>query len=111
GALSLAHAFAYAGCPSVLMSLWPVDDQSTQQLMRGFYQGLGDGLNKSEALRQARQAYLAQHDLSHPYYWGAFVMIGDDQSLQLPFSFWNWWWLLPLIGGLLIFWKTQFRQS
>ncbi|MFK7925420.1 MAG: CHAT domain-containing protein, partial [Bacteroidia bacterium] len=86
GNLSLAHAFAYAGCPSVVMSLWPVNDQSTQDLMEAFYTALKGGHSKSKALQIARKKYLQEHDLTHPYYWGAFVSIGDDASLSPPLS-------------------------
>ena len=38
GVLSLARAFAYAGSPNVVMSLWPVDDQLTSGLVKAFYE-------------------------------------------------------------------------
>ena len=40
GVLSLGRAFAYAGCPSIVMSLWPAQDKATADIMRYFYQGL-----------------------------------------------------------------------
>lgn len=84
GSLSLAHAFAYAGCPSVVMSLWPVNDQSTQDLMEAFYEELKLEQSKSIAMQKARLRYLEEHDLTHPYYWGAFVTIGDDTPISPP---------------------------
>ncbi|MEL7530230.1 MAG: CHAT domain-containing protein [Bacteroidota bacterium] len=118
GNLSLAHAFAYAGCPSVVMSLWPVDDQSTQDLMEAFYQALKAGNSKSQSLRIARQKYLAEHDLSHPYYWGAFVSIGDDSPLSSPRSVSNFMikLLLYLLLAYLLYWigkniRKKFNRS
>jgi CHAT domain-containing protein len=51
--IGLTRAFIYAGTPSVVASLWKVDDRSTAQLMRGFYKNLMT-MTKVEALRQAQ---------------------------------------------------------
>ncbi len=85
GALSLARAFAYAGSPSIVMSHWPVDDQTTAQLMRYFYEYLGEGQKKSEALRNAKLSILNNsHSIrAHPFYWGSFVVMGDDNPIDL----------------------------
>jgi CHAT domain-containing protein len=51
---ALNRAFMYAGAPSVIASLWSVDDDATQQLMIAFYSHLKEGLSKAEALRAAQ---------------------------------------------------------
>ena len=56
GIYSLARAFRYAGCPSVVSSLWKADGQATTDLMEAFYQALEKGYSKSEALQKARSA-------------------------------------------------------
>ncbi|MEL6558062.1 MAG: CHAT domain-containing tetratricopeptide repeat protein [Bacteroidota bacterium] len=83
GIVSLARGFAYAGVPSVVMSHWQVDDRSTSLLMEKFYQQLSEGKSKSEALRVAKIAYLkeAKGIMRHPFYWGAFVVIGDNSPI------------------------------
>jgi CHAT domain-containing protein/tetratricopeptide (TPR) repeat protein len=55
--VGLTRAWIYAGTPSVLATLWPVDDLSSQLLMESFYRELAAGTAKSEALRKA-QIYL-----------------------------------------------------
>lgn len=50
GIMSLARAFAYAGCLSIVMSHWLVDDRASAQLMDHFYRYLSEGLPKDEAL-------------------------------------------------------------
>lgn len=84
GIMSLARAFAYAGVPSMIMSMWKVDDESTSQLMELFYRNIGNGLTISEALRHAKLEYIrtAEPAKKHPFYWGAFVSIGDDRSIE-----------------------------
>ena len=53
--IGLTRAFIYAGTPSVLVSLWSVDEVSTGLLMTAFYRGLRAGLTKAEALRAAQR--------------------------------------------------------
>lgn len=83
GIMSLARAFAFAGTPSVVMSHWQVDDKSTSELMILFYEYLSKGMTKSKALRKAKLSYLESTDPTriHPFFWGAFVVVGDDQPV------------------------------
>ena len=85
GLIGLARAFFYAGAASVCATLWSVEDESTAELMERFYGYLlkhgndnNSAIDKSEALRLA-QLDLIKHGegLSHPYYWAAFVLIGQ----------------------------------
>jgi CHAT domain-containing protein len=73
--VSLNRAFLYAGTPSVMASLWSVDDKVTGLLMERFYTHLRSGMTKAEALRQAQMDVRAEYP--HPYYWAAFVLTGD----------------------------------
>jgi CHAT domain-containing protein len=88
GVFSLARSFMYAGVPSIVMSLWKVNDQSTSQIMPLFYQNLSKGMEKSRALRDAKLEYLETAELAyrHPFYWASFVALGDPQPLRLPTS-------------------------
>lgn len=102
GVMSLGRAFAYAGCPSIVMSLWPAQDQSTADIMTYFYQGLSKGYSKDEALRKAKLKYLENADdlFAHPFYWAGFVVQGDPSPITLSKGV-SYWWIL--ICGLLIF--------
>lgn len=75
GVFGLQRAFLLAGAQSVLMSLWKVNDQLTQQLMSDFYRFWLAGSSKPQALRQAQMNLRKQHP--EPYYWGAFVLLGQ----------------------------------
>jgi CHAT domain-containing protein/Tfp pilus assembly protein PilF len=83
GLMSLARAFMHAGTPSVLASLWKVDDAGTADLMIDFYQLWREGmkvgkrtvrLSKAEALRRAQLKAIAAG--SQPFYWAPFVLVG-----------------------------------
>ncbi len=87
GVLSLSRAFMYAGCPSLTVSLWNLPDIASSDLMIAYYQNLLLGQSIDAALRNAQLHYLAKIDhpsFSHPYYWGAFITIGDSSPIDFP---------------------------
>ncbi|NER35908.1 MAG: CHAT domain-containing protein [Oscillatoria sp. SIO1A7] len=77
-ALGLAGVAVRAGARSTLASLWYVSDEATAILMERFYQELANSsVTKAEALRRAQEAILQDRRLSHPYYWSAFMLVGN----------------------------------
>ncbi|MFN8608178.1 MAG: CHAT domain-containing protein [Vulcanimicrobiota bacterium] len=74
---SLAEAFSVAGGQSVLASLWSVSDEATRLLMANFYREVLGGRTLGEGLRQAQLSTLRQPQFAHPFYWGAFTLLGD----------------------------------
>ncbi len=79
GVVGLSRAFIYAGARSTVVSLWNVNDVATAELMKNFYQNLGRGMPKDDALRQAKLALTGRSMAiwRHPYFWAPFVLIGD----------------------------------
>ena len=77
-ALGLAGIATRSGARSTLATLWQINDQTTAQVMETFYQALTTGtITKAEALRQAQQVVLKDPDLQHPFYWAAYVLVGN----------------------------------
>ncbi len=74
--MSLTRAFAAAGTPSILSTLWPVEDEATRGLMVHFY-GLLNKNDKASALRSAQLALLSDPRTAHPFFWAPFILIGD----------------------------------
>jgi len=94
GILSLARSFMYAGTPSLVVSLWPVNDGSTAVIMKLFYENLANGTTKAVALQQAKLFYLKNTNgtVSHPAFWSPFIQLGDSKpidfkSKEVPYSF------------------------
>jgi CHAT domain-containing protein len=78
--ISLSRAFAVAGSPTTVATLWPVDDESTKIIMINFYDGLKKGITKAEAMRQAQIALIKKGDFHiHPFFWAPYVMIGNPK--------------------------------
>ncbi len=73
--VGLDRAFIYAGTPSVIASLWYVDDQATSSLMNSFYFHLKRGLSKADSLRAAQLETRIKYP--SPYFWASFVLTGD----------------------------------
>ncbi|HYJ89376.1 MAG TPA: CHAT domain-containing protein [Pyrinomonadaceae bacterium] len=75
GLMSLMRAFMYAGTPSVLVSLWNVNDETAADLMIRFYRHLKTpGTRKNEALRLAQLETI--EDNGFAFFWAPFVLIG-----------------------------------
>ncbi len=114
GVSSLGRAFAFAGCPNTVMSLWSVNDQSTVRLMSYFYQNLKDGVPKAEALRAAKIEFLEKQPavLRAPFYWASFVYYGDNLPIEIStfssagmFSWAGWILGVFLVFGIYYFMK------
>ncbi|WP_163323488.1 CHAT domain-containing protein [Draconibacterium mangrovi] len=88
GLMSLARGFLYAGCPSVIMSLWEVEDAAGTKIMTSFYKYLKAGKTKDEALRLAKLKYLEESNsrLAHPHYWMSFKCIGDNSPVYTSYD-------------------------
>ncbi|MEA5504702.1 CHAT domain-containing protein [Halotia wernerae UHCC 0503] len=77
GVIGLSRSFISAGVPSVIVSLWAVDDSSTSILMTEFYQNLQQNLDKAIALRKAILTTMKKYP--SPKYWAAFTLIGEAE--------------------------------
>ncbi len=78
GLIGMTRAFLYAGASNLVVSLWPVNDESTAELMRYFYENLKKGVGKKSALQNAKVKLIHSNDWKrNPFYWGAFVLRGE----------------------------------
>lgn len=75
--IGLVRGFLYAGVPSMVASLWKVDDEATASLMSNFHLLLKLGNSKGEALRKAQLQLMRTERTRHPYFWAAFVLYGS----------------------------------
>jgi CHAT domain-containing protein len=82
GVISLARAFAYAGCESTINSLWKADDKATSFILGEFHIYLQKGYTKSKALQQAKLDYLKSNALNKsPAYWAHLILIGNTEPV------------------------------
>ncbi len=81
-ALGIAGVAVRSGARSTIATLWSVKDESTVALMDEFYQQLAQNsasssMTKAEALRQAQISLINSPNFNHPFFWSAFVLIGN----------------------------------
>ena len=69
----------------MVVSLWQVNDGSTSMIMNFFYKNLKKGLNKAEALRQAKLAYIkdSRGITGHPALWSPFIQLGNKNAITI----------------------------
>lgn len=85
GIFSLARGFYAAGIPSLITTLWPVDNQATYAITELFYKYLQQGKPKDEALRDAKLEYMNSGDKTKmlPYLWASAILIGNADAIQI----------------------------
>lgn len=115
GILGMSKAFFESGSKSVVVSLWEVNDKYTSKFMILFYKRLGEGFDKSEALRLAKLDFIKEYS-PNPFYWSAFILNGNISKIELNKRV-N---LLPYFIGLLalisvsvlfIYWRKKQKLS
>lgn len=102
GILSLARSFMYAGTPSLVVSLWQVNDASTARIMGYFYDNLSQQMNKAEALQLAKLEYLKTTSgiAAHPAFWASFIQLGNKTPIVIETKSDTWAYTLGGIGVL-----------
>ncbi|MEW5683716.1 MAG: CHAT domain-containing protein [Pseudomonadota bacterium] len=86
---ALASAFAVAGVPSTLATLWPVNSEAGKRVVADVFGSLRDvaGAGPAEALAQAQRRLLAappERAYLHPRFWAPFVVLGDGAAAAAP---------------------------
>jgi LPXTG-motif cell wall-anchored protein len=94
GLMSLSRAFAYAGCPNIITSLWKAEDKTTAFISQRLHHYLQKGFSKDKALQQAKLDLLNSNDIDPrfkaPNYWAHLVFIGQYEPAR---SSNTWWWV------------------
>jgi len=85
GIMSLARGFVYAGVPSIVMTLWEVQDASGSLIMNNYYEQLSQGTTKDVALQQAKLSALKNANMakSHPFFWSTYIISGDTSTMVM----------------------------
>jgi len=96
GVMSLSRAFAYAGCPDIITSLWKADDEATAFITGQIHLNLSKGHSIARSVQEAKKAYLADGKVNprrkDPAYWANLIFIGNYKAATGNFI---WAWLVP----------------
>jgi CHAT domain-containing protein len=80
GVKGLLRSFFAAGVPTVVASLWPVEDESTAKLMSEFHRHLRKGKRPADAMATAQRKLLKDDPrFRDSYYWAGFLVYGDSE--------------------------------
>lgn len=104
GIMSLARAFAYAGCPVTINTLWTAHDRSSIYFFERFRHHLENGSSPSSSLRNARNDFFESKEnnaYNHPYFWANYVVIGSDIPIYPSKSITSWQ-IAFVLAGLLV---------
>ncbi len=116
GVYSLARAFAAAGVPCAVMSLWLLHENTAPPLVEAFFNYLKQGKTKDEAIRMAKLDFLkndANFEMIHPFFWAGLTASGDMRALDLKGNSgwkWQWWGVIVAVGLALVgflFWRCR----
>jgi len=112
GVMSLARGFIYAGCPSIIMTLWEVEDKAGTQIMTSFYRNLKKGKHTDDALRLAKIEYLenANPRMAHPHYWLSYVNIGNSSPLFKSYDFYFFILLIMAVIAIITDQLIRFKK-
>ncbi|MBR5984421.1 MAG: tetratricopeptide repeat protein [Bacteroidales bacterium] len=80
GVFGLQRGFKKAGVRTIIMSLWPVDDNATLLMMTEFYSNLTKGMSKREAFLAAQNKVKTTAGFENPRYWAAFIMLDGNEN-------------------------------
>jgi CHAT domain-containing protein len=117
GMISLAHAFNYAGSESIITGLWKIDEQASATLMDFFYENLLNGMEKDEALQQAKLQYLSKAGgrTLAPQYWAGLILMGDTSAIEIKKAGSSNWLIIMivfvLIAAVYILFRLVFKNA
>jgi len=105
GLMSLSRAFAYAGCPNIITSLWKSKKKKTDFLTHGLHYYLDKKYTKDKALQQAKLDLMNNKDMDprfkSPNYWAHLLFIGEYET---NYDAYKWWWIaLAILAAAIVY--------
>lgn len=114
GIMSLSRALSFAGCKSLIATLWSVGDNDMYLIMPNFYKYLQQGMDKDLALQKAQLEYL-KTNFTDPNHWAAPILVGDISNLSITPSHnmhvWQWAILALLLFVLMFVWYRRSKKG
>lgn len=98
GIFSLARGFSAAGIPAVAATQWMADETAIYSISQKFNEYIFRGMNKDEALQQAKLDYITKDKRGNPLpsYWAAMILIGNTEPVHFSAGS-KTGWLLPAL--------------
>ncbi|MBT4400498.1 MAG: CHAT domain-containing protein [Bacteroidetes bacterium] len=99
GVYSMARAFAYKACLSMVSTLWPAHDAVSADIMSEFYLQLSEGSEIDYALREAKLKHLSEAKgyLAHPALWACYIPVGKMEVVRIQKKHAEWFIILAIL--------------
>ena len=109
GIISLSRAFFYAGCKSIVTSLWFVNDECGATIIIDFYKHLLSGKSKTQSLQLAKIDYINNADPfhSHPHFWATYIVVGDPSKIVNGNRKVAIYFIIAAIWGIIVMYFTR----
>ena len=83
GVASIARSFLLANTAAVVASLWEVNSDESQKIIKYFYENLSEGMPKDIALQKAKLSFIKKEGINNPGSWATFVLLGNSNPIEL----------------------------
>ena len=111
GLMSLARAFAYAGCPNIITSLWKAEDRTTAFITQRLHHYLSIGYQKDKALQQAKIDLLHNNEIDPrfktPNYWAHLLFIGQYEPERQSSGKWRKVIAVIIVAAIYFFYRRK----
>jgi LPXTG-motif cell wall-anchored protein len=116
GVMSLSRAFSYAGCKSIVTSLWKADEISTSFIAKRLHHYLQQGFSIDDALQRSKIDYLETNEIENRYknpaYWAHLVLLGDFHPIvERRFNWPVWIGLIALLGLVIFIFRRKMNRA
>lgn len=112
GNKSIANAFLFSGANFVIQSLWKIDDEQSNVIIRDFYLKYFDHQSIASSLRSVKLNYIekSRGPLAVPYYWAGLITIGNQ--VEDPFHDYWFWRIVGLVtlGLIILIWSKKRKR-
>lgn len=108
GIMGISRALRYAGAKSLALNLWSVNDKAASEFATSFYSTINEGSSKWRAMRSAKLSLLKTGN-ANPYYWGAYILIGNSSPLTKKPA--KAGFLYPILLVIITWFSYKIRQK
>lgn len=104
GVFNMARGFILKECPTIILSLWNIQDESGLRFSTEFYRRIEQGSPIDVALQETKIDFINNSEMifSHPYFWSGYLIIGSSEPIIFKTSTLIFKIILFVVGTLIL---------